>query len=115
MSIESKTALEKIQRASGHRMSAACIDGGWHGTTRRTLECGRCILQLRLRLVRTHLAQGQHRVPERKLPPSMLAVAHRSQVRRAAPQSLFGATKPAGEQVPPQADAALATTIKTRI
>jgi hypothetical protein len=45
----------------------------------------------------------------------MLAIAHRSQVKRAAPQSLFAAIEPAGDEIPPQPDAALAATIETWI
>jgi hypothetical protein len=45
----------------------------------------------------------------------MLAVTHRSQMRRATLQSLFAATEATGEQVPPQTHAALATTEETWI
>src|SRR4029453_7083375 len=73
------------------------------------------MLQLRRGLRRFHLTQRQHRVPERKLPPSMLVISQGSQVQRAAPQALLAAIKPAGQEVSPQAHAAFATTVQTRV
>ena len=45
----------------------------------------------------------------------MITVAHRSQIHRASPQTLLAAIEAAGQQVAPQADASLATTVKTGI
>ena len=45
----------------------------------------------------------------------MFAGAHRSQMRGATSKSLFASIQAAREHVPPQADAALAATVKTRI
>src|SRR5262245_29454262 len=73
------------------------------------------MLQFRPRLVDVHFAEREDGVPERKPPPSVLAVAHGSQVQRAARQALLMAIEPAGEQIPPPADAALAATEQTRI
>ncbi len=45
----------------------------------------------------------------------MFAVAHRSQIRGTTSKSLFASIQAAREQVPPQAHAALAATVETRI
>ena len=45
----------------------------------------------------------------------MFAGAHRSQMRSTTSKSLFASIQAAREQVPPQADAALAATVKTRV
>src|SRR5262245_62512630 len=96
-------------------MPAARKERGGHPTPRHTIERGRCILQFAPRLRTLHLTESQHRVPEWEFPPSVLAVTHRSEVQRAATQTLFASVKTTSEQITPQPDAALAAAVKTRI
>ena len=78
----------------------------------RLLQGGRRILQLCSRFNAVHLAQSQHGVPEREPAPLVCSVAHRPQVERAMSQSLFLPVETAREKVSPQADAALAATVR---
>src|SRR5262245_38833283 len=108
-------ALEIVECARGQFVPAPWIDGRWLDAVRHAFECRPRILQFCLGFAAVHLAQREHCVPERELPPSVFAVAHRAQVRRALLQSLCPAIEAAGEEVPPQTDAALAATKETRI
>ena len=107
--------LEGVQRSNGQLVPAARVDRRGRGSACRMFQRGRRVLQFRPGFGAVHLAQGQYRVPERKSPPLVLAVAHRSQMRGATPKPLFPPIQAARQQVAPQTHAALAAAEQTRI
>ena len=57
----------------------------------------RCSIRSRF-ISRANSSRNSSKVLEPTLPPSMLVIAHRSQVQRAAPQALIAAIKTAGDR-----------------